>query len=251
MKRLLYIFIGVIIAIPCFSQSDTTIINNDLQLIHLGDSVFVHTSWVESEQWGRFSNNGLLIIKNGEAVMVDTPMSNKQTKELTDYLNVVLKVKIKALIAGHFHDDCIGGLEYLQSIGAKSLACNLTIEKCKIENLPVPSIGFDKEYDCLFNDLPIECRFFGPGHSFDNITVWLPEQKILFGGCLIKSANARGLGNLSDAVVNEWDVTVEKVQYAYPEVKTVVPGHGAFGDASLLSHTIQLVRNYKDKIAPK
>ncbi|WP_430813339.1 subclass B1 metallo-beta-lactamase [Carboxylicivirga sp. RSCT41] len=251
MKYLLYIIIGVLSALPCFSQTDTTTINHNLQLVHLSDSVFIHISWVDSEKWGRFSNNGLLIIKNGEAVLVDTPMDNKQTKELTDYLQVVLHVKIRAHIAGHFHDDCIGGLEYLQSIGSKSLASNLTIEKCKEENLPVPGIGFDKEYDCLFNEIPIECRFFGPGHSFDNITVWLPEQKILFGGCLVKSVHSRSLGNLSDAVVDEWDVTVEKVQYAYPDLEVVVPGHGSVGDASLLSHTIALVRKHKEKQGSK
>ncbi|WP_289053102.1 subclass B1 metallo-beta-lactamase [Carboxylicivirga marina] len=227
------------------AQSDTIVINKDLQLIHLQDSVFVHISWVDSKKWGRFSNNGLLIIKNGEAVMVDTPMSNEQTKEICDYLNIVWEVKVRALIAGHFHEDCIGGLEYLQSIGAKSLASNLTIAKCQEEGLPVPSIGFDKEYDCLFNELPIECRFFGAGHSFDNITIWLPQQKILFGGCLVKAAHARNLGNLSHAVVDDWDVTIEKVQYAYPEAVMVIPGHGAIGTTDLLSHTIQLVKTYR------
>lgn len=245
MNRLFFILLGILITGPCSAQSDTTIINNNLQLVHLSDSVFVHISWVESEKWGRFSNNGLLIIKNGEAVMVDTPMSNEQTKELAEYLKLMLNVKIRALIAGHFHNDCIGGLKYLQSIGAKSLASNLTIEKCKEEGLPVPEIGFDKEYDCLFNELPIECRFWGAGHSFDNITVWLPEQKILFGGCLVKSDNARGLGNLSDAIVAEWDLTIEKIQFAYPDIITVIPGHGNIGNSELLNHTIKLVRSFK------
>jgi len=248
MKAILFYLLLLIIFVQTSSaQNDTISINDNLQIVHLQDSVFVHISWVESERYGRFSNNGLLIIRSGEAVMIDTPMSDAQTKVLCDYLYNELQVKVKALIAGHFHNDCIGGLKYLQSIGAKSLASNLTIEKCKEEGLPIPSIGFDKEYDCLFNNEAIECRYFGGGHSFDNITVWLPQQKILFGGCLVKSIDARGLGNLSHAVVDEWDTTIEKVIYAYPEVKIVIPGHGNVGDAKLLSHTISLVKRHKNQ----
>lgn len=231
--------------LPINAQQSTIQINEDLQLIHLQDSVFVHISWAKSERFGRFPSNGLVIIRDGEAVMVDTPMSNEQTKQLCDYIKKNYNASIKAHIAGHFHDDCIGGLPYLKSIGAKSLANQLTIDKCLEENLPVPEIAFDKEYDCLFNDEAIECRFFGGGHSFDNITVWLPKQKILFGGCLVKSIHSKGLGNLSDAVIDEWETTIEKVQFAYPDVKIVIPGHGSFGDAQLLSHTIELVKQHK------
>ena len=247
--RTLLVFLSVIcINLASVNGQHKTIkIDDNLQLIHLQDSVFVHVSWHTSEQFGRFPSNGLLIIRNGEAVMVDTPMTNEQTKQLCDYLKTQFNTSIKALIAGHFHDDCIGGLAYLKSIGAKSLAHQLTIEKCKEEKLPVPDIAFDKEYDCLFNNEEIECRYFGGGHSFDNITVWLPKQKILFGGCLIKSIHSKGLGNLSDAVVDDWDTTVEQLMFAYPDVKIVIPGHGNYGDAELLSHTIVLVKEFKQK----
>ena len=73
-------------------------------------------------------------------------------------------------------------------------------------------------------------------------TGWLPREKILFGGCLVRSANARQLGNLQDAVVNEWDTTITKILNTYPEVETVVPGHGACGSKNLLHYTIDLVK---------
>ncbi len=245
MNRAYLFLFCLLITLTGVAQDKSITINNDLQLIHLKDSVFVHVSWVNSESYGRFSCNGMVIISEGEAVLVDAPMSNEQTKQLCDYIVSTFKVKIRALIAGHYHDDCIGGIEYLHSIGAKSLACQLTIDKCKEEGLPVPTVEFEKEYDCMLNKEAVICRFFGPGHSFDNITVWLPQQQILFGGCLIKSAQAKGLGNLTDAVTDEWATTVEKVQFAYPDAQIVVPGHGAIGDAGLLSHTIELVKQYQ------
>lgn len=224
------------------AQSDTILINDDLQLIHVKDSVFVHVSYVNSERYGRFSNNGMLLVRNGEAVMVDTPTSNDQTKTLCEYLKAIMSIEVKCFVAGHFHNDCIGGLEYLHSIGVKSLASQLTVDKCKEEGLPIPKIVFTKEYDCLFHNTPIECRYWGGAHSFDNITVWLPNQHILFGGCMVKQVGSMGLGNLSDARVDEWDITLEKILYAYPNAINVIPGHGSLCDLQAITYTIKLVQ---------
>jgi hypothetical protein len=81
----------------------------------------------------------------------------------------------------------------------------------------------------------------------DNITAWIPGKKILFGGCLIKSFDSQGLGNLSDAVVPQWDLTVKKILVKYMGIKTVIPGHGDTGGIELLTHTIELVENEKNK----
>jgi metallo-beta-lactamase class B len=223
------------------------VIDNDLQLVHLHDSIFVHISWHQLDNFGRFPSNGLLLIKNGQALMVDTPMDNEKTERLTAYLKDSMSVVVRKLIIGHFHDDCLGGLSYLQSRGVESIANAMTLEKCKELGLPLPSTPFSDSLMFDFNGEQIDCRYFGAGHSFDNITVWIPGKKILFGGCLIKSMDARGLGNLSDAVVPTWDSTVAKILKKYPEINTVIPGHGGFGGAELLVHTIELVENEKTK----
>jgi metallo-beta-lactamase class B len=222
-------------------------IDPDIQLIHLQDSIFVHVTWHHLDDFGRFPSNGMIVIKNGQALMIDTPMDNDKTEKLSRYLKDSMIVDVTKLIIGHFHDDCLGGLGYLQSIGVESVANSRTIAKCKELGLPVPSIGFADSLNFDFNGKAIECRFFGPGHSFDNITVWLPDNNILFGGCLVKSIESRGLGNLSDAVVAEWDQTIEHLMEKYIVIQTVIPGHGNFGGTELLTHTIQLVKREKDK----
>jgi metallo-beta-lactamase class B len=63
----------------------------------------------------------------------------------------------------------------------------------------------------------------------------------MFGGCLIKELGA-GKGYLGDANVVAWSSTVEKVKKAYPNVKVVVPGHGAYGNIKLLDYTINLFK---------
>ena len=94
-----------------------------------------------------------------------------------------------------------------------------------------------------FNGEIIECRYFGGGHSMDNITVYIPEKKILFGGCFVKPSNSKNLGNIKDAVIDDWSNSIRKLMLKYPDIKTVVPGHGDFGGQELLTHTIELIEN--------
>jgi metallo-beta-lactamase class B len=247
MRLLLLVIIAVILNISCNStQNQIVLVDGDIQLILLKDSVFMHVSWDETEGWGRFSSNGLIIIQNGEAIMVDTPMDDLKTRNLVNFLNDKMGVRVIKVISGHYHDDCIGGLPYLHSLGVVSIAGIKTAEKCLEQGLPVPQMPFSDSFTFELNGLTIVCRYFGPGHAPDNIVVWIPEMKILFGGCLLRSMEASGLGNLSDAVVAEWDATVEKVMEAFPEAEIVVPGHGNYGGKELLSHTIFLVKQHKN-----
>lgn len=228
-------------------ENNPIFINDDIQLEQLEDSIFRHITWEESEQFGRFSSNGMIIIKNGQAIMIDTPFTNEKTEIINNYLKDSMQVKLVKLISGHFHADCIGGLEYIQSLGIESIACNHTVQKCKELGLPVPSSPFTDKLIVNLNGLKLECRYFGGGHTHDNIVVWIPEYKILFGGCLIKSANAITLGFTGDADMDSYDSTVEKVIKEYPEIERVVPGHGDVGGINLLTHTIELVKENKAK----
>lgn len=223
------------------------VVDKDIQLIHIQDSIFVHITWHRLENFGQFSSNGLIVIKNGQALMIDTPMDDDKTKRLTYYLKDSLSVDLTKLIIGHFHDDCLGGLRYLQSIGIESIANSLTIAKCKEIGLPIPSKSFTDSLTIDFNGEQIDCNFFGSGHSFDNITVWISNKKILFGGCLIRSIDSKTLGNLSDSVLSDWDKTIEKIIKKYSETEVVIPGHGHIGGKDLLTHTIELIKKEKIK----
>jgi metallo-beta-lactamase class B len=234
----------ILIGFASSAQVNKIKISDDIYLYHVKDSVFVHLTYESSEQFGRFSSNGLIFIKNGEAVMIDTPMGNEKTEIIHQYLIKNFNVKIKKLIIGHFHDDCLGGLEYVQSKGIESIASTLTVDKCHELNLPIPSKSFSDSLSFDFHGERVVCRYLGGGHTADNITVWFPNQQILFGGCLIRSMQTQNLGNLADAVVIDWALTVKEVIRKSPNVKIVIPGHGNWGGDELLYHTISLVDKF-------
>ncbi|MCU4177516.1 subclass B1 metallo-beta-lactamase [Carboxylicivirga sp. N1Y90] len=248
MLKLTLILPLLLLALNVIGQSNNKIvIDDDIQLIHLQDSIFVHITWRESDTFGRFPSNGLLVVKDGNALLVDTPMDIDKTERLCKYIRDHFKAEPSHLIIGHYHDDCLGGLPYLEKHGIKSIAHILTKAKCRELNLAEPNTTFSDSLNFDFNGVPIVCRFFGAGHSFDNITVWLPTQQVLFGGCLVKSYHSTNLGNLSDAVTNEWENTIINIIKTYPVIKTVVPGHGNFGGSELLYRTVELVQQYEQQ----
>ena len=75
----------------------------------------------------------------------------------------------------------------------------------------------------------------------DNIVVYFPGQKLLFGGCLVRASTAEGLGYVVEADLDYWDDAVNAVAKRFPDADVIVPGHGEPGGRGLLSHTLTLL----------
>ena len=223
-------------------QQITLKVSDDIELIQLSDNAYIHISISEIEGFGNVSSNGILLIKGGEAFLFDTPVTNEQTETLTKYIQNSLHAKISTFVPNHWHSDCMGGLNYLHKNKVKSYANQMTIDISKKEGKPVvPLHSFTDSLSLNLKGIEIKCYFLGGGHSVDNIVVWVPSEKLLFPGCMVKDMPSTSLGNLADAAVNEWPGTIEKVINKFPDAKTVVPGHGSLGGKELLNHTRDLL----------
>jgi len=222
-------------------------VNQNIELTKINENFYIHTSWFDFPGSGRFPSNGLIFVKNGKALLIDTPNTNEQTLILYNFLQNHLKAVVTKIIVGHSHSDCMGGLSVLQDKGVESIAFFKTLQICRSQNLPIPQKSFVDSISLEFEGETVDCRYFGPGHTVDNIVVYFPASQILFGGCLIKPMRSKGLGNTKEADTENWDNTVLRVKKAYTSIKHVIPGHGTFGNANLLDHTIDLVKNYKQK----
>ena len=91
----------------------------------------------------------------------------------------------------------------------------------------------------------MELEFPGNGHTDDNIVAWIPEEKVLFAGCLVRSLAAQDLGNISEADLKAYPDTLKKLQDEYKDAEIVVPGHGSPGNRDLIKHTIDLAKKQK------
>lgn len=241
MKLILTTLTAFLLALTGYAQSSKKIYN-DIFIQKLTDKAYMHISVAPIEGFGNVASNGVILVDNGEAFLFDTPVSNEQTERLVKYITDSLKAKIVAFVPNHWHLDCMGGLEYLHKNNVKSFANQMTIDIAKKEGKPLPQHGFTDSLTLKLNNIQVVCYYFGGGHSTDNIVVWLPTEKVLFPGCMVKDLKAKGLGNLSDAAVDEWLPTIEKIISKFPDAEIVVPGHGYAGTMDILHHTKQLLQ---------
>lgn len=208
-------------------------------LKQLSENTFVHTSYLQTDDFGHVPCNGLVVRNGKQALIFDTPTDDKGAKELIRLVQDSLHCKIMTVIPTHFHSDCLGGLRAFHEAGIRSYANELTVELAKNSGSEVPKNGFLDSLTLEIGREKVWIKFLGQGHTRDNVVGYFPSEDVLFGGCLIKELDA-SKGYLGDASVDEWSATVEKVKKEFPRVKRVVPGHGEAGDSSLLDYTQKL-----------
>jgi glyoxylase-like metal-dependent hydrolase (beta-lactamase superfamily II) len=212
-----------------------------LKIVPLAEDCCVQVSYnLLDGKW--FPANGLHIVTENGIILLDAPWTEDYTRILIDSLENKYHKKITFCIATHFHDDRTGGLEVLKAHGVKTWSSRQTLEWCKTKGEKQADFTFEKDTVFDFGNIHLETFYPGAGHSPDNIVVWIPEKKILYGGCFVKSTEAENLGNLSDANVSEWKKGVEKVIKKFPHPAYIIPGHFGWENKKSLEYTLRLLK---------
>jgi metallo-beta-lactamase class B len=242
MRTAIILIFLVVIQFEGFSQFDFTKvhISKDIELIKLSENAYVHVSYSSLPNFGRFPSNGLVFINGGEAFLFDTPVTDSLTKDLVSWITDSMNVKIVGFVPNHWHEDCMGGLSYLQDQNIVSYANQMTKEIATAKNLPVPTVGFTDSLQLQLGNKLVACHYFGAAHSIDNIVVWIPSEQVLFAGCMIKSAHSKDLGNTVDGDLTAYPKTIDKLIERLTNAKFVIPGHGQVGGIELIKHTKEL-----------
>jgi len=220
------------------SLAESASVSLEIKLIR--DGVYLHTSFHEVKGYGLVGTNGLVLIDENQAFIIDTPWSTSDTEALVSWINEQ-GYDLKAGIATHHHEDSAAGISVLNSNSIPTYASKLTNDLLLKKGRPTAENIFDKEEFSLKVGR-LDVFYPGPGHTSDNVVVWLPKENILFGGCLVKSLEWNNLGYVGDASIDSWADTIRKIKSRYPKNISVVPGHGNIGDIQLLDHTIELAQ---------
>lgn len=215
--------------------------SNNLHIKKLSAHVYQHISFLNTNSFGRVECNGMVVVNNKEAMVFDTPTDDKSSEELISYFSKQLGCNIKAIVPTHFHEDCVGGLESFRKNKIPAFASSKTIALLQTKDPGTTSYisSFNKSMLFTIGGKKVYAEFFGEGHTRDNVIGYFPDEKAVFGGCLIKEMNATK-GFLGDANLSAWPVTVQKLKQKYPNTRMVIPGHGKSGGIELLDYTIQL-----------
>lgn len=240
-KSLLFL-IGILCVISCKKNAipEVISISEELQITKINEYSYIHTSYLVFKGT-KFPCNGFIYTNSKEAYIFDSPANKTATSELIEWLQNDMNITIKGVVFNHFHEDCTTGIDIYRKEKIPTIASKKTAELMLKDSLPEPNLLFSDITKLTLGNKVIINKFFGEAHTIDNITSYFPEEKILFGGCQIKSLDAKK-GNLADANIKEWSNTVSKIKEAYPEVKIVIPGHGDYGNIDLLDYTISLFK---------
>ncbi len=216
-------------------------VSDDLRVTELRPGVWLHTSWRVLSSGQRFLSNGLLVREGERLVLVDTAWGVELTEQLLDWVDDTLALEVDRAVVTHFHDDRMGGSPVLAERGIPFMGLELTRELAKDDGVPLPSplVGLALDKAVTFGSL--EVFYPGPGHSRDNLAVWVPEAKLLFGGCAVRPGNASTAGNTADADVEAWPEAIRRLIARYGDAEIVVPSHGPPGTVELLVHTLEVL----------
>lgn len=215
-----------------------------VELDSLAPGVWIHTSYYTYPNGSRFSSNGLVVREGDRLTLVDTAWGERLTATLLDRIEQEVRLPVRLAIVTHAHGDRTAGADVLRERGIPVHAHPRTIALALETGLPPPTDSLPglAEPGSAMSVAGVEIFYPGPGHSPENLMVWVSQARVLFGGCAVRPGDATTLGNTAHADRASWPKAIERATKRYLRVEAVVPGHGAVGGAEILSHTLSLLR---------
>ena len=227
--------------LSCKTHQDKSYIytSGTLSIEQITPDIFIHITSLAIPDYGAFPCNGMIYKSGSQAIIFDTPTMDSVSLELIRWVNDVLNCDVVGIVINHFHTDCLGGLGVFKEHDIPVYANHLTFQLSGLDASESANIEFDMIQEIPIGRKKVINRFFGEGHTRDNIVSYIPDENVLFGGCMIKELGA-GKGNLEDANILAWAETVNEIKLEYPQLRIVIPGHGEAGNIELLDYTIEM-----------
>lgn len=241
-------------------------LSEDLKVTEIENDIYLVT---HSFPWP--GNSLLVLVDESEILWIDTPYTPDATALVLNWVEEELGegCSITEINTG-FHIDNLGGNQELRRrnipIYGSELTCELLDTKSgtTMSNLQAwlrderfrehrgvysdfefygPTITFDinQEQYISMGSEDVIIYYPGPTHSYDNLVVYIPGKELLFGGCMILSANAETLGYIEDGNIYQWSGSLGRLEERFTNIRIVIPGHGNPGDSALITHTREVV----------
>jgi metallo-beta-lactamase class B len=182
----------------------------------------------------------MYVVTNTGVVLLDTPWDTTQFQPLLDSLRTRHQKNVVLCVATHWHSDRTAGLEYYRRKKIKTYTTVLTDSFSEQHNQKRAEFLMLK--DTVFNigGTSFEVYYPGGGHTEDNIVLWFGKEKLLYGGCLIKGAEAQNLGYLGDANIASYQTTLRKVEQRFPDPRHIIVSHHDWTNLNSLKNSIRL-----------
>ena len=211
-------------------------------------------------------NNGNMVnscfVDTGKSwLVIDSGPTYLYAQEAHRSVNMIKDMPVSYVINTHTHDDHWLGNGYFLSVGATILGSAEFKDLLNANETPrmarrispeaysstvptIPTQLIRKDEQLSINKMDIQIFYVDhKAHTQNDLFVYIPEIKALFGGDLI--FNDR-LPSLRDGDITGWIKMLEKMKKM--DLNTVVGGHGELTDVSALEMTYAYLSELRDEV---
>jgi glyoxylase-like metal-dependent hydrolase (beta-lactamase superfamily II) len=190
-----------------------------------------------------FISNAGFVITPESVVVIDALGSPKLAERLTAEIRKLTPLPIANVILTHYHADHIYGLQYFKDLGAhitahasakeyiQSDTARLRLQASRTDLAPwIDDKTRLVEADTWINGptslkiggMVFEIDHVGPSHTPEDLTIFIPSEKVLFAGDLFFNGRLPFVGKANSS---QWIQSLESM--LAHDATAVVPGHGA------------------------
>jgi len=197
----------------------------------------------------RGSGNSTIVITNEGVVVLDFHIDNAD--QTLAHIRKLTDKKVKYLISSHSAGDHASGAWHFREdkpiyIATKNQVHDLRMQELEEFNerknsndpryagykgreLIFPDLGFDGSMTLYFGGLTFVITAEGRGHSTGDLTVYIPQKRVMLMGDLLDTEIHPGQGESAGVFfsnVKGWIQILDAIMARNLAVETYVPGHG-------------------------
>lgn len=181
--------------------------------------------------------NSLVFVGPNTVTVIGATFTPETAELLAKEIWKVTHKPITEVVNTNYHPDRAGGNAYWKRVGAQIVSTEMTYDLLKSDWIKVvdwtrnaipsyphlPLVLPTKTYpgDFELQGGRIQAIYLGPSHTPDGIFVYFPEEKVLYGGCILKEK----IGDLTFANVAEYPRTLHQLKELKLDIRTIVAGH--------------------------
>jgi glyoxylase-like metal-dependent hydrolase (beta-lactamase superfamily II) len=210
-------------------------------------------------------NIGIIVGRDG-VLVVDTGMGPRNAETVLDEVKKISSKPVAYLTVTHFHPEHGMGA---QAFPASTIVIYPTAQKTELlekgaammkefsgvsseigdllkpVRFRMPNVTFSEEAEVDLGDFPVRLLHWGSAHTLGDNFVFLPKQRILFGGDVVINRFFPIMAD-SDSSGMSWIQTLERLEKLNPAI--VVPGHGEVGDVGLVAAMREYLVVVRDRV---
>ena len=192
-----------------------------------------------------FTTVSLIVVTDEGVLVADGQGSVEETERLVAHVADITDEPITHVVIGSDHGDHTGGNTafpegvryYAHPTSAAALQATADRQEADQPAFPVATDIVEDTTVLALGGRTIEILFLGRAHTGGDLSVYLPEERILF---MSEAYLHRVFPAMRSAFPSEWVAMIERAQAM--DVETYVPGHGFVDTPEILEDELEVYR---------